>query len=105
MSPEDRTPISDRTFDREAVEQSVGLQALIQCDLAEADLSRFDLSGWSFERCNMRKMDFSGAKLERTRWRSCRATFANLTGCDLTEATIAACDFNNAIFKCANAER
>ena len=38
----------------------------------------------------------------RTTWRGCKAPFANLTGADLEEARVSACDFNNAAFRRAN---
>lgn len=74
-------------------------QHLIDCDLEDADLSALNLSGWTFERCVMRRTNFGGAKLEQTQWRSCRGAFANFLGADLTEARLSASDFNNAIFR------
>src|SRR3546814_16568883 len=50
---------------------------LLDCDLEEVDLSRLDLSGWRFERCNLRHADLSGAVLEGVAWQGCRGAFAN----------------------------
>lgn len=77
-------------------------QHLESCDLDEANLSKLDLSGWTFERCSMRHADLSGARLARTVWRSTKAPFANLTGADLEEAQIRGCDLNNASLRRAN---
>ncbi|MEP2493570.1 MAG: pentapeptide repeat-containing protein, partial [Parasphingorhabdus sp.] len=49
---------------------------LVDCDLEDADLADVDLIGWEFERCNLRRVDFSGATLENTEWRHCRGAFA-----------------------------
>lgn len=72
---------------------------LIDCDLEEADLARLDLSGWTFERCNLRHTDFTGSKLEGTAWRSCRAALARFIGADLSDATVIASDFNNCVLR------
>ena len=37
-------------------------QVLVDCDLEDVDLSGLDLTGWRFERCNLRKADCSGTK-------------------------------------------
>ncbi len=92
--------IRNQQLDRRAIERLVGVpQKLVDCDLEASDLARVDLSDWTFERCNFRKVDLTGATLERTGWQSCRGAFANFTGGDLTEARLIACDFNNASFK------
>jgi len=77
-------------------------QSVVECELAGVDLSGLDLSQWSFEKCDLRQINFHGAKLERATWRSCRAAFASLVACDLTEATFTNSDFNNAVFKRSN---
>ena len=41
---------------------------LVDCDLEGADLSGIDMTGWRFERCNMRRVDLAGAQLEGSRW-------------------------------------
>ncbi len=87
-------------LDRRAIERLAGApQKLVDCDLEAVDLSRLDLSDWTFERCSFRKTDLAGATLERTDWQSCRSAFANFTGADFTDATLIACDFNNASLK------
>lgn len=48
---------------------------------------------------HLRRADFAGAKLEGTTWRSCRAAFARFIGADLSDATIAASDFNNCVLR------
>lgn len=74
-----------------------GALHLIDCDLAHADAPELDLTGWSFERCDLRHVRLAGARLERTRWQSCRAAFADLRGADLTDARFVSSDCNNAI--------
>ena len=95
----------DRALDRAAV-QALGQapRALIDCDLEEADLSRLDLSGWTFERCNLRRTDVSHAVLRGTNWQSCRGGFANFVGADLSDAVFTASDFNNGAFRRATLE-
>lgn len=72
---------------------------LIDCDLEEAVLAGLDLANWTFEQCNLRRADFTGAKLEGTAWRSCRAAFAQFASADLTDATFIASDFNNCVMR------
>lgn len=55
-------------------------QVVIDCYLEEADLSGLDLTRWRFERCNLRRSDFAGSRLEGTFWQSCRAPFAQFSG-------------------------
>lgn len=73
--------------------------ALIDCDLEEADLSKLDLCGWVFERCNLRRTNLSEARLEGTAWQSCRGAFSDFTGADLTEAQFLSGDFNNTVLR------
>lgn len=92
--------VRGQQLDRRAIERLAGApQKLVDCDLEAADLSRLDLSDWTFERCSFRKTDLAGAALERSDWQSCRGAFANFTGADFTDATLIACDFNNASLK------
>jgi uncharacterized protein YjbI with pentapeptide repeats len=72
---------------------------LIDCDLEQADLSKLDLTGWTFERCTIRRTDFSRSTLEATAWQGCRGAFADFVAADLTEARFASCDLNNALFR------
>ena len=72
---------------------------LVDCDLDGLDLSRRDLTGWTFERCSMRNGRFDGAMLERTVWKSCRAPIASFVGVDLSDAQFLSSDFNNSIFR------
>lgn len=72
---------------------------LIDCDLAEANLSRLDLSGWRFDGCDMRSSAFGEARLEGTYWQSCRGPFAKFVRANLAESAFVSCDFNNAIFR------
>jgi hypothetical protein len=53
---------------------------LRDCQLAEVDLAGLDLSDWQFERCDLRHTNFTGARLERTRWQSCRGPSQALSG-------------------------
>lgn len=72
---------------------------LVDCDMEEADLSKLDLTGWSFERCNIRRTCFSRSTLEATTWQGCRGAFADFVAADLTEASFASCDLNNSLFR------
>ena len=63
------------------------------------DLSGLDLTGWRFERCNLRKADCSGTKLEGSVWQSCRAPFVSFVGANLSEAAFAGGDFNNSVWR------
>lgn len=94
--------IADQRLEQSAVEALVRRGrpvALVAVDLEEVDLSRLDLTGWTFERCIVRNAGFKGARLERTRWTGCRGAFADFTAADLTEAHIRSGDFNNAILR------
>ncbi|MEJ5978744.1 pentapeptide repeat-containing protein [Novosphingobium sp. PS1R-30] len=95
--------VRDRTLARADIERLTGrAQCLVDCDLEEVDLSGLDLTGWRFERCNVRKADISRAKLEDTTWQSCRGAFVNFTGADMGAARCVASDFNNAAFRRTN---
>ena len=59
--------------DVESLRVSAAPVHLVDCDLEAADLAGLDLARLTFERCNMRRVDFSGCNLEGTVWRSCRA--------------------------------
>ena len=74
-------------------------QVLVDCDLEEADLSGLDLTGWRFERCNLRKADCSAAKLEGSVWQGCRAPFVSFVGANLSEAAFSGGDFNNSVWR------
>lgn len=99
---------SDRTIRTQALSRTglerlgAGPRTLIDCDLEEADLSGLDLSGWKFERCNLRRVDISRARLEGSVWQSCRGAFASFMASDLAQASFVASDFNNASFKRAD---
>ncbi len=93
--------ITEQTLSRRDIAALAGglPHHLIDCDLDEADLSGLDLSRWIFERCQLRRTDVTGAKLDGTRWLSCRGGFVTFTGADLREAEATACDFNNGGFR------
>lgn len=94
--------VSSQTLGRTEIRALAAGQSpshLIDCNLAEVDLSDLDLEGWAFERCDMRHANAKGARLERSIWRSCRGGFADFTGADLTEAKFRSSDFNNAAFR------
>lgn len=95
--------IDSRTLARADLEHlGPAAHFLIDCDLEDADLSGLDLSCWRFERCNLRRVDFSRARLEGSLWQSCRGAFANFMASDLSDGTFISSDFNNASFKRAN---
>lgn len=94
--------IRDRTLARADVEGLVAARRsfhLVDCGLENADLSRLSLVGWVFERCVLKQSRLTGARLERTRWLSCRGAQADFGSTDLSEATFRAGDFNNASFR------
>lgn len=67
----------------------------VDCDLQEADLSRLDLSGFTFERCTLIEADLSHVVAQRTTWIGCRARKSLLRGADLTDAVFKGGDWNN----------
>jgi fluoroquinolone resistance protein len=91
--------LSGRTLTRSDLAPLTGgaPQVVTDCDLEEADLSGLDLTGWRFERCNLRKTDCSDTKLEGSVWQSCRAPFVSFVGANLSEATFSGGDFNNSV--------
>jgi len=103
------TPISDNTLhgrtlaraDLAALTKGQTPSRLIECEFGEEDLSDLDLTGWSFERCDLRHAKLAGARLEGSIWQSCRGAFADFTRADLTDATFASSDFNNAALRFA----
>lgn len=85
--------------DVERLARSLKPSHLVDCDLGEADLSRLDLGGWTFMRCNVHRTNFSGAMLGGTIWRSCRGAFANFVGADLSDTRFLSSDFNNCVLR------
>jgi uncharacterized protein YjbI with pentapeptide repeats len=90
-------PISGTTLSRSDVERLIGSapRTLVDCDLEEANLSGLDLTRWRFERCNLRRSDFAGSRLEGTVWQGCRGPFAQFSGANLSEAEFLGGDYNN----------
>lgn len=85
-----------RTLGRNDIASFCGRpQVVIECVLEEADVSGLDLTGWRFERCNLRRSNLSGARLENTVWHACRGPFADFSGANLCEAEFSGGDFNN----------
>ena len=68
---------------------------LIECELEGVDLSRLDLSGFVFDRCNLIEADLAHVVGVRTSWIGCRARRTNLRGADLTDSTFRSGDWNN----------
>jgi len=68
---------------------------LIECDLQGVDLSRLDLSGFVFDRCNLIEADLSHMVAVGSAWLGCRARRTNLRGADLTDARFTSGDWNN----------
>jgi uncharacterized protein YjbI with pentapeptide repeats len=91
--------ITGRTLTRAGVESAIAAATrqvrLIECDLQEVDLSRLDVSGFVFDRCNLIEADLSHLVAVGTRWQGCRARRTNLRGADLTDATFLSGDWNN----------
>jgi fluoroquinolone resistance protein len=98
------TTVSDQTLGRAEIERLVEAGALVRlvgCDLGEADCSQLELSGWTFERCLLRRTSFRGSQLDGTRWSGCKGGFAEFFAADLTDAQLHSSDFNNANFRSA----
>jgi len=91
--------LTDRLVARADLAGAAGPGHLLGCDLDEADFSGLDLTGWVFERCTLRRIELSGARLEFSRWRNCRGAFANFSGAGLEDAVFQSSDFNNASFR------
>ena len=94
--------ITGQQLDRSEIERLADAKApmhLLDCVLDDIDLSALDLNRWIFERCSLLRTTFAGARLEGTRWTSCRAAFAGFLRADLGDARFEASDFNNAVFR------
>jgi fluoroquinolone resistance protein len=91
--------ITGRTLARSNMESAIAAATkqvrLIDCELEGVDLSRLDVSGFVFERCNLIEADLSHVAAAGTRWISCRARKATLRGADLTDAVFQSGDWNN----------
>jgi fluoroquinolone resistance protein len=95
---------TEQTLDRAAIAAIIKAGApaqLVSCELDEADLSRLDFTGWSFDKCSFKRTNLTGATLESTVWTGCRGAFADFRAADLAEAKLQSCDFNNASFRAA----
>jgi fluoroquinolone resistance protein len=75
-----------------------GLVHLVDCDLSGADLSRLDMAGWWFQRCQMREAKVMRAVLDGATFEGCRGAFADFRAARMAEAALRSCDFNNANF-------
>jgi fluoroquinolone resistance protein len=94
--------VRDQALTRDDIEALAADPApchLSDCDLESVDLSRLPLSGWTFERCDMRRAVLIDARIDQSHWLGCRGAFANFTGADLGEAQFQSSDFNNAVFR------
>jgi len=89
-----------RELTRRNVEAAIAKATLpvkfVDCDLQGVDLSRLDLTGFAFERCNLIEADLRHATAMRTQWRGCRARRAKVDGADMTDASFRSGDWNNA---------
>jgi uncharacterized protein YjbI with pentapeptide repeats len=72
---------------------------LVDCHFEDTAITRLDLTGWRFERCNLRRARLDDTRLEGSYWQSCRGGLAGFPGADLTDARFVSCDFNNAGFR------
>ncbi|WP_336973071.1 pentapeptide repeat-containing protein [Sphingobium aromaticiconvertens] len=72
---------------------------LSDCDLESVDLPQLQMTGWTFERCDLRRATLTGARIDQSRWLTCRGAFANFSGADLSESLFQSSDFNNAVFR------
>jgi fluoroquinolone resistance protein len=96
------SPLAGQTLVRSDLERlsgPAGPHHLVDCDIDGADLSGLDLSHWTFDRCTVRRSDFTGARLEGSVWTSSRGAFASFLRADLSDARFEASDFNNAVFR------
>lgn len=72
---------------------------LKNCDLQELDLSRSQMPGWHFEKCNLSRTSFNGANLEGSVFAGCRAAGAHFLSAMLTEALFEGGDYSNSSFR------
>lgn len=72
---------------------------LVICDLEALDLSDLDLTGWCFDRCNLKRASFNRAVLEGTSFKGCRAADSSFNGAAMLEGTIDGGDFSNTSFR------
>jgi fluoroquinolone resistance protein len=107
VPPTDGDIIRDETLARADVERLIAAERrfrLLECTLEDVDLSRLSLADWTFERTILKRAKLTGARLERTRWLSCRGAEADFSSSCLSEATFQASDFNNASFRRAKVD-
>lgn len=72
---------------------------LRSCDLDSLDLSRLEITNWRFEKCNLSRSRFIGARLEDVTFANCRASAISFVGATLTDSSVDGGDFGNADFR------
>lgn len=91
--------ITGRTLTRANIASAIAAATkqvrVIECELEGVDLSRLDLTGFVFDRCNLIEADLSHIVAPATEWISCRARKTTLRGADLTDAAFRSGDWNN----------
>ncbi|MFJ2991242.1 pentapeptide repeat-containing protein [Pandoraea sp. NPDC087047] len=91
--------VLNRTLGRADIEQLIeearGPLHFEDCDFDDADLSRLNLRGATFERCAIAQASFLGAALVHTHWIKCRARQADFRSADLVDAVFRSSDLNN----------
>jgi fluoroquinolone resistance protein len=97
--------ITGRTLTRSSVESAIAAATkqvrIIECDLEGADLSRLDVTGFVFDRCNLIEADLAHIVATGTTWSGCRARRANMRGADLTDSVFRTGDWNNGSWQAA----
>ena len=88
--------VSGVTLDRAELEQHLSQSVLHfdGCAFDDADLSRLDLQGCTFERCTFLGSILFACKLARTTWLRCRAGGADFESADAVDARFDGCDLN-----------
>lgn len=71
------------------------------CDMEGVDLSRLDLTGFTFESCAMIDVDLSYVTAPRTLWKGCRSRKVVMRGADLSDARVEGGDWNNSDWQAA----
>ena len=91
------TTVADLTLGRSELEHYLAqsMRQFVNCVFDDADLSRLDLQGCSFERCTFHASVLYACKLGQSNWLRCRAAEADFEACDLVDAHFQGCDLNN----------
>lgn len=104
MTTQERThhQVTGKELTRRNVEAAIARATMpvhfVECDLQNVDLTRLDLTGFTFDRCNLIEADISHSTAASTTWTGCRARRMSARGVDLTDAVFKSGDWNNAVW-------